>query len=67
MKTYVAPSEGDRLTAFCFGAHVAKATQRWIGQAVYPTGRHNEEKWKLTEKERVGTIDIIEAGKVLRN
>jgi NAD(P)H dehydrogenase (quinone) len=63
----VAPSEGDRLTALRFGTHVAKATQRWIGQAVYPTERHNEEKWKLTEKERVGTVDIIEAGKVLRN
>lgn len=63
----VAPSEGDRLTAFRFGVHVAKATQRWIGQAVYSTERHNEEKWKLAEKERVGTVDIIEAGKVPRN
>jgi len=49
-----APSEGDRITAFRFGAHVAKATQRWIGQAMHQTERHNEEKWRVSEKERIG-------------
>ncbi|GAA0548788.1 multimeric flavodoxin WrbA [Chitinophaga japonensis] len=52
------PSDGDRLTALRFGAHVAKATQRWIGQAVYQTERHNEEQWKLLEKERIGEATI---------
>lgn len=53
----IAPSAGDRLTAFRFGAHVAKATQRWIGQAMHPTERHNEEKWRISEKERtVGAL-----------
>ena len=53
-----APAEGDRLTAFRFGAHVAKATQRWIGEAVYQTERHNEENWRHLETQRIGKTTV---------
>ena len=53
-----APAEGDRLTAFRFGAHVAKATQRWIGEAVYLTERHNEENWRHLETQRIGKTTV---------